>query len=211
MTLDIHKKLLKAVSEFEPVTFDKVNTHYKNGYATLSAIKKSIEPALHNNGFILMQPLEALDNGDIRLSTHVVYENGEKILLGSSIIKGGRKDQEFGGSVTYHRRYQIASGFCLFAEDDDDGEKAEGRVSPPEDYKPKPTKPIAPVEPEKAKAMTLTKAQIDSIKAQIKDYPEIVKDLLAFAGTKLVADIEYEKYQSCMNFISLRLKEEGVA
>lgn len=201
---EILKMLKKAQSEFEPVIFDKFNPHFKNKYASLAAIKDAIEPALNKYGFLISQPIEALENGDLKLITQLIHESGEVISLGSMIIKGGRSDQQIGGSITYNRRYLISSAFFLFAEEDDDGERAEDRVNPPKDIKDMKA-------PSAAKPATLTAQQINAIKSQIKDREDIYKEVLEFTKKKTVSEIEYNKFLSVMNFIDMKMKKEGAA
>lgn len=203
-TNDIYKNLIKAKGEFEPVVFDKLNPHFRSKYASLASIKKAIEPALEKYGFIVTQPWESLENGDIRLSTVLIHESGERIALASSIIKAGKTDQQLGGSMTYIRRYQISSALFLFAEEDDDGETAEGNVCPPHDL-PKKAKPAI----EESKG--LTQDQLNAIRLKIKDFPEIRDEILKTYGKKLVIDIPQEKFAAVMKMIDLRLEEEGAA
>ena len=205
---EIYKKLAQAQSEFDAVVFDKINPHFKSKYASLAAIKDAIEPALHRNGFTILQPWESLDNGDVKLTTVLLHESGEKIHLASSIIKGGRKDQEMGASFTYQRRYQISSALFLFAEEDDDGELTEGRVNPPKDIKKAPAKPIETPKP--PAIPLLSKEQGDEIKRLIGNYPEIQEEVKAFANKKLIRDIEASKYNIIMKMILTSMANKGI-
>lgn len=195
---ELYKKLAQAQSEFDDVKFDKTNPHFKSKYATLAAIKDAIEPALHRHGFAIVQPWECMDNGDVKLTTKLLHESGEEITLASSIIKGGRPDQQMGSSFTYQRRYQISSALFLFAEEDDDGELTEGREAPPQPIVKAPKKPIAvpPANPE-----LLSTEQVKTIKQLTKDKPGLYEEIKEFAGKDLVSNIEASKYEVIMKII----------
>jgi len=191
------KALRQAQQEFKPVLFDKINPFHKSKYATLHSIKDSIEPALHKHGFVIMQPLEALENGDIKLYTNLLHESGELISLGSCIIKGGRKDQEIGASITYQRRYLISSALFLFAEDDDDGESDSGRRTEPqplpkkaETSAPPPVKPPASKEgkPDVATLSTAMIQQLNPYFSEDMDAIEMVSQKWGCHWTKLPVD-----------------------
>lgn len=201
---EVYKKLAQAQAEFEAVVFDKVNPHFKSKYASLAAIKDAIEPALHKYGFAIIQPWECLENGDIRLSTALLHESGEKIQLASSIIKNGKTDQQLGCSITYQRRYQISSALFLFAEEDDDGELSEGRISPPNHIK----KP-KPLEITKPAIELLSREQIEHIKTLTKDRPDIVDGIKALTGKNLVRDIAADKFAGLIHFIEVSLKDDA--
>jgi len=204
---EIYKKLAQAQSEFDAVVFDKVNPHFKSKYASLAAIKDAIEPALHKHGFTVLQPWECMENGDVKLSTVLLHESGEKIQLASSIVKGGRKDQEMGCSVTYQRRYQISSALFLFAEEDDDGEISEGRISPPKDIKKAAPKPIEVPKPTIA---LFSKEQVEEVRRLIGNYPELKEEVLAFAQKNLIRDIEASKYPIILKMIKTSMKNKGI-
>lgn len=218
---EIYKKLSQAQSEFEAVIFDKQNPHFKSKYASLAAIKDAIEPALHKYGFTIIQPWECFENGDVKLSTCLLHESGERLDLASSIIKGGRTDQQIGCSITYQRRYQISSALFLFAEEDDDGEANEGRTSPPKDLKkPAAKSPEKPIVPPPSNPNLLSTDQVEEIKRLIGNNQELYQEVLTFAQTKLVRDIEKTKYDIILKMIMVSLanrgteppqKQEGVA
>lgn len=209
----LYAALAKAQGEFETVVFDKFNPHYKNKYASIAAIRKAIEPALCKYGISMIQPWEMRDNGDIVLYTKLLHESGEEISSSCLIAKGNKSDQLMGASVTYMKRYQMSSLLGIFAEEDDDGELSEGRITAPQDIQPKPKKPVeeVPPKPETPKAKTISKEQIESIRSKIKEFPSLREDILKAMNVKLIADIEQESYNTVMAIIDLKLKHEGVA
>lgn len=124
----VYEDLVKAQTEFSSVKFDSKNPHYKSQYASLGAFVEAIKKSLNHHGFFFSQPLEMLENGDTVVNTLVIHKSGTQIKMGSSVItRIGKTDQQFGSSVTYHRRYQISAAFGLFADEDDDAETSVGR------------------------------------------------------------------------------------
>lgn len=126
----IYAALIKAKTEFKPVIFDKVNPHFRNKFSSLIAINDATIEALAKNGLMAIQPWKHLDNGDTVVETILIHESGETI-RSSCIVKSGKTDQQFGSSITYMRRYQLASVLGIVGEEDDDGEADQGRASPP--------------------------------------------------------------------------------
>lgn len=117
----LYEALAKAQGEFELVAFDKKG-HYKNDYATLPSIRRSIQPALTKYGLSIMQPMQGLPNGDAILYTIIAHESGEKVEASYYLLKGTKDDQKFAASVTYFRRFLLTSLLSISGEDDDDGE-----------------------------------------------------------------------------------------
>lgn len=119
--------LSKAQSEFEPIHRDKTVTvrtkdgpSYTFAYAPLEAILRATLPALNKNGFSLVQRVE-----EAYLVTTLYHESGQ--LSGSIKIMVGRDGpQAYGSALTYARRYGVTLLLGICADDDDDGNAAEG-------------------------------------------------------------------------------------
>lgn len=123
--IEITKALAKAQSEFPEIKKDKDgqegNRKYK--YANLHSILKAVTPILTANGFALVQTLEEKESGMLVLVTVLWHESGEKItssvrLPDPSTIKA----KEFGGFITYFRRYAIAPILGIEADEDLDSD-----------------------------------------------------------------------------------------
>jgi len=189
---NINAMLVRAQREFTPVVFDKFNPHFKNKYASLASIKNAIQPSLNKHGFFISQPFEWKESGDIVLSTRLVHESGAIIELASCLIKKeGKDDQKFGGAITYQRRYQLSSAFFLFAEEDDDGEAAVGRVT----------------QPEPVQHFRVTKEQEKIIRELTKDKPEIRESIYEYYGIKVLGDLPQKAFEPIVK----RLQEKESA
>lgn len=123
----IYSALVRAQASFEPVIYDKVNPHFKNKFASLAAIRKATQKALSENGIAVIQPWTHADNGDIIIHTKIIHESGECIDSSCVLTRQDKTDQQVGSSITYNRRYQMASILGVSGEEDDDAEVAEGR------------------------------------------------------------------------------------
>lgn len=125
----LYSALVKAQSDFEVVEFDMVNSHFKNRYASLASIRNATHEALAKNGLGFIQPWDHKENGDIVLYTKLIHESGEELVSSVLIPRGSKNDQQIGSSLTYHRRYQLASMLGVSPEDDDDAEVSGGNMA----------------------------------------------------------------------------------
>ena len=117
---NIHKALFEAKKEMGKVAKDSTNPHFKSKYFDINTLLDTVEPILHKNGLIVLQPIK---NGSIE--TVIVHvESGESI---SSImaLSDEKNPQKIGSEITYYRRYTLQSLLSLQAEDDDGNKAAE--------------------------------------------------------------------------------------
>lgn len=168
----LYEALAKAQGEFELVAFDKKG-HYKNDYATLPSIRRSIQPALTKYGLSIMQPMQGLPNGDAILYTIIAHESGEKVEASYYLLRGTKDDQKFAASVTYFRRFLLTSLLSISGEDDDDGE-ADKKHHEAEKKK-EPVKPIV--------------TQEDYL-----SYSQALDQVSKYEGTKVLQIEEYLKH-----------------
>jgi hypothetical protein len=122
-----YSSLAKAQAGFAAVKRDKTVTvrtkaggTYSFSYAPLEAILKATLPALNKEGFALAQHVE----GD-HLVTTLYHAHGA--LAGSvKIMVVDQGPQAYGSALTYARRYGVTLLLGICADDDDDGNAAEG-------------------------------------------------------------------------------------
>ena len=131
--------LAKAQKAFAPIPKDReVTVHAKTGtykfkYATLDAILSATKPALSEHGLVLAQGITEDGNG---LQTKLMHASGQWIMNITGMIVSGRRgpdgqtyppsNQELGSAQSYARRYGISSLLCITADEDDDGNIADG-------------------------------------------------------------------------------------
>ncbi len=115
----------KFQSEMPSVEFDKTNPHFKNKYASLTAIVKTASPILYRNGLGFSQIIDK----DGFVETIVFHKSGHKI---SSFYKinFNAKPQEIGSALTYARRYGLSAALGIVSEEDDDGNNTNDSQNP---------------------------------------------------------------------------------
>lgn len=98
------------------------NDHFKSKYADLSAVQEACFPALHANGFAIVQP-NGVDEVGEYVETIFMHESGERF-SNKIYLKVGKPDmQGYGSAITYARRYGLM-GLAGIAPEDDDGNAA---------------------------------------------------------------------------------------
>ena len=121
------------------VRSDKGN--YKFKYATLDAIIDAVRPALTKNGLWFIQTL-ANGDGKYQLVTTLTHKSGEWMESEQPILVERPGSQAFGSALTYSRRYSLTAMLGVAADEDDDGNGADGNhIEKSEDRRaaPKPT------------------------------------------------------------------------
>lgn len=116
--------LAKAQGEIENAKFNRVNPHFKNKYADLTAIFDAVRAPLSKNELAVTQTIEVREAGMV-LSTKLMHSSGE--WLGSEYpLPMSARPQEFGSALTYAKRYSLASIVGVSADEDDDANAAQG-------------------------------------------------------------------------------------
>lgn len=119
-------KLMKAKQEIGTVKKDSKNPFHKSNYASLNAYIDASEAHLVENGLILVQAGNGSFEKPIIIATLIHPESGQWIKSYLPILNPKQDSQGLGASVTYMRRYSLATLLGLVSEDDD-GETAVGR------------------------------------------------------------------------------------
>lgn len=128
----LYGALAKAQAEFKPIkksakvtirTKDKGSYEYH--YAPLDEIIAATTEALSKHGLAQFQTIE----GNV-LTTVLAHESGE--VIESRMTLGATKDwKEFGGSLTYARRYSLGPILGVAAEEDKDTQIMDRAARPP--------------------------------------------------------------------------------
>lgn len=117
--------------------FDKENPHFRSKYASLTAILKATKPALNENGIGITSRTRI--QGDlIVVETFLVHQGKKFVRAEWPVGKLTMLPQQLGSALTYARRYALQSILGVAADDDDDGNAANGRQAPAQ---PTPTDP----------------------------------------------------------------------
>lgn len=118
---------VEAQKELENPKFDCVNPHFRNRYASLSAIRKAVIPVFAKHGISVTQNITTRENM-VGCETIYRHKSGEALVFGPLFIPVSKMDaQGFGSGTTYACRYGLSSSAGVVGEEDDDGEAAVSR------------------------------------------------------------------------------------
>lgn len=121
--------LAKAQSEFPPiprsknvkVTSKRTGQTYTFKYAPFEDILRATKDARVSNGLAFVQSA----TGEL-METTILHKSGEWITSTVPMIRGYQGLQEMGSELTYVSRYGFCKAFGIQADDDDDGNAADG-------------------------------------------------------------------------------------
>lgn len=105
------------------VTSERTGKSYTFKYAPLDTILTAVRKPLADNGLAIVQLLD-----EDYLVTSLLHESGG-ILSGRTPIPPAEGIQAYGSAITYLRRYAIQALLGIAAEEDDDGNQAEGNAA----------------------------------------------------------------------------------
>ncbi len=127
MSPDVIKQLMAAMKQFRPLVKDKNNPFFKSTYADLPQVYDVVKGPLQEHGFILLQGTGHWpDNGGAYIKTQLLHVSGEEF-SSTYDLPPGLDAQKMAAAVTYGKRVALCALLALAADDDDDGEAAEGR------------------------------------------------------------------------------------
>tara|TARA_B100000809_G_scaffold243294_1_gene268182 strand:+ start:352 stop:978 length:627 start_codon:yes stop_codon:yes gene_type:complete len=124
------KTLAEAMLDFranvDTVTLDSDNPYFNSKYASYNNVQETINPTLDMLGIVVIQAPMILDGIDV-LNTRIYMADNPSDMIESNVRllvpKGDM--QQYGGSLTYARRYSLVSLFGLATGDDDGNEASE--------------------------------------------------------------------------------------
>ena len=117
-------KIHKAKMSIEKVKKNANNPHFKKSYADINALLETVEPILHENGLLLIQPIH-----DKILTTQIIdIETGEMIESWLT-LPDNIDPQKMISATTYYRRATLQSLLALQSVDDD-GESIKAATKP---------------------------------------------------------------------------------
>lgn len=116
---EIASALSKMQGELEDAT--KANSGYGYKYADLSQLLSIVRPLLSKNGLCVVQPVR-YEEERVIITTLVMHSSGQwlssELGLAISGTKGMNTAQQVGSTITYGRRYSLASVLAVHSEDD---------------------------------------------------------------------------------------------
>lgn len=119
----LDEALIKARSEYPKLARNGLNPAFKSSYATLDDVISCVMPALAKQG-VNVSTANWFVEGKPCVITTISHKDGG--YRQSVFPMSDPNPQKIGGCMTYAQRYQICSLLGLQAEDDDDGNTAQG-------------------------------------------------------------------------------------
>lgn len=117
---------------------DATNPHFKSRYASLPAVLDAIRQPFADYGLCLIQA-PSLSDATLSVETIIAHKEGGTISCVLSCSLADAKPQTVGSAISYLRRYgAMALAGVAAADEDDDGEVAQGRRSAPAPTHPAP-------------------------------------------------------------------------
>lgn len=129
--------LAKAQASFQNVARDKnvvVKTKsgasYQFSYAPFESIVDAVRKPLGENGLSFVQSASSID-GKLVLLTRLLHSSGQWIETLTPIVVGEQGAQALGSGITYSKRYALTALLGIAADEDDDGNLADGNEAKP--------------------------------------------------------------------------------
>ena len=107
-------KLHMAKMNIGKVAKNATNPHFKKTYADINALLETVEPILHENGLVLLQPVK-----DHIVFTQIVDVDSGDMVESWMQLPDISDPQKLLGAITYFRRGTLQSLLSLQAVDDD--------------------------------------------------------------------------------------------
>lgn len=110
--------LAKAQGEMEGAAKANINPHFKSKYADLASVWDACRVPLSKHGLSVLQPVSA-DGPRVTVTTILAHSSGEFISESLTMTAAQNTPQGVGSTITYGRRYGLASMVGIAPEDDD--------------------------------------------------------------------------------------------
>jgi len=116
--------LMRAQAKFEKI--EKSEKAYKYKYAPLDVVLAAVQPALQEEGLLLIHPIGVRTDGIPVVRTVLYHPETEQMMESGIPIMSIQGPQDVGSCITYFRRYTTLSLLGIIPEDeDDDGKKSQ--------------------------------------------------------------------------------------
>lgn len=106
----------------------KTGGSYTFDYATFDEILRSVQKPLAENGIAFIQAPRIAENGKVEIITRLIHQSGQWIESILPVIVTEAGNQAMGSALTYAKRYALTAMLGVAAEEDDDGNAAQGNT-----------------------------------------------------------------------------------
>ena len=115
--ISLYSKLHRAKLSIGKVVKNATNPHFKKSYADINALLETVEPILHENGLLLLQPIH-----DTVLVTQIIDIDSGQMIESWLSLPLITDPQKMISATTYYRRATLQAILALQAVDDDGNE-----------------------------------------------------------------------------------------
>jgi hypothetical protein len=175
--MDVHKEFGVVIS--------KDRKGHKGTYASLPSILDSIHNMCSKHGLVLTQASRIVE-GQLALETILRHPQSKQWISCQSLLTPNLEvqssDQAWGGSSTYHRRYDAMMLLGIFAEDD-------------------PTDHDCHVESVKKKSACINEKQLGLLIAKVSGDDELKKKILMTLKVTQLADIPWKEFNRVLQYV----------
>lgn len=192
---ELFTALAKAQGEFDIAGENSENAWLKNKYANLKQVVMAARPALSKHGLGIVQPPISYSGSNVVLKVYLTHASGQW-MMAKLMVRPPKNDiQSFGSTLTYLRRYMIASlcGIVSGDQEDDDGEASVAA----DGYRPGSSK--APQQ--QYDYDVITREQLEQLEYELDGYPELAEKVVKGFELRSLADMPKKKFQACLNKI----------
>ena len=112
--VSLYMKLHRAKMSIGKVVKNATNPHFKRSYADINALLETVEPILHENGLLLLQPIK-----DNVLITQIIDIDSGQSVESWLTLPDIQDPQKMISATTYYRRATLQAILSLQAVDDD--------------------------------------------------------------------------------------------
>lgn len=112
--VSLYMKLHRAKMSIGKVVKNATNPHFKRSYADINALLETVEPILHENGLLLLQPIK-----DNILTTQIIDIDSGNFVESWLHLPSITDPQKMISATTYYRRATLQALLSLQAVDDD--------------------------------------------------------------------------------------------
>jgi len=121
----LDKALIAARSNYGSLARDADNPYFKSRYLTLDKLLAAVTPALGEQGLSLSSSYSVTAAGGFMVTTTLSHIGGG-FRYSCLPVLDASKSQAMGSAGTYALRYNLSQLLAIAAEDDDDGNSADG-------------------------------------------------------------------------------------
>lgn len=126
---ELYAALSKAQGAMTAAAKDSKNPHFGSKFADLASIWAACRKPLADNGLCVIQaPVRSPSGQQLELKTTLAHASGQWVRSYYPITPMKNDAQGIGSAITYAKRYSLSALVGVVSEDeDDDGERAQGR------------------------------------------------------------------------------------